>query len=710
MGIGAVTSNPTGPCGADVEFFGPTTVVIDGQRYLDLPSMPLIPTFTADQTGAVDPVGEACPRLEPQLHEVGAVMSVLAPLPHGQQRPEAVGTGLTDLLGLAPGAEHRLVVPTATETTIVDLAGALLGAAQQEPAPTVITVSAHFGGDPFGFPNRSLEDDALVRSIITTIVRGQGITVAGAANDGLTTERATAYGPSGGAVATDIVAHGERPTTLRDVRLSTTPSEIPDSGSIMVGTTTLNDISAVPPLGTDNPLARAQQAYPTVRWTGSTAYASGFGERVDLSAPGDSIVGFAHPRGGGPRDVVIQLANGTGVAAAEVAAAAAIVRQVSRAVGDPIEEPTEVRAFLAETGRAVPDVPQLLVPIDVGPQLDLGAAVAELFDRAGRAVEPGVLRVAVSQRRPIAAIDAIFETWTDPKQIDLLGPISPIDGTPTGSNARAWITIAPDWVGLPDGTKYILKAAGRDGGFLASTPSARLLPEQILAAADLPLVDDEDRSVSLEYLATYDGDVLATATVTLGLGPSDGLSQQVHAPDVAPVVTGDTVRISYDLTDAKPVIEPGAGRLVPRPGEAGLLHLGAGAADPARRSCRHRRRTGLRSPRWRHLRGRGQLRRSRGEGIPVSALQRFRVLPGRPDLQQSAAGPAARPVDSRRRCAGQALRPARRHRLRENPLGRQRRAGCERREARGQRGRTDDPGTDQHVQQPRWDRARRQRQ
>ena len=556
VGVGPLTSDPSGPCGGDVEFYGPTTTVIGGQRYLDLPAMPLIPTFTADEAGAVDPLGEACPAFEPLLTEIGLAMSVMVPLPHARQRPEAPGSGLTDLLGLAPGADYRLVVPADPEPTTLDLAGALLGAAQQDPAPTVITVSAHVGGDLLGFPNRSLEDDALLRSIIATIVHGQDITVAAAAGDGITTRRATAHGPSGGAVATEVAAPGEPATSLADLRLSTAPARIHDTGSIVVGATTLNDVAAAPPHLANDPAERAQQSYPTVRWTGSTAFASGFGDRVDLSAPADSIVGFQHRRGGGPRDVTIQLGSGTGAAAAQVAAAAAIVRQVSRATGDPIDDPADVRAFLAETGRAVPTVPQVLAPVDVGPQLDLGAAVDELFDRAGRPAGARVVRVAVAQRRPVASEGAVFETWTDPRAIDLAGPVSPVDGELTGRNARAWITIAPDWVGLPDGSTYLLRVAGRDGGLLATTRSARLLPAEILAAAGLPLDDDAHRDVPLVYLARHGGVVVATATVTLGFGPSDGISQHVHAPDVEPVVTGDTVRVAYDLTDVAPVEEP----------------------------------------------------------------------------------------------------------------------------------------------------------
>ena len=43
---------------------------------------------------------------------------VMAPLPHGNQRPATLGSGFTDLLGIAPGAQYRLVVPSDRRRTI----------------------------------------------------------------------------------------------------------------------------------------------------------------------------------------------------------------------------------------------------------------------------------------------------------------------------------------------------------------------------------------------------------------------------------------------------------------------------------------------------------------------------------------------------------------------------------------------------------------
>lgn len=320
-----------------------------------------------------------------------------------------------------------------------------------------------------------------------------------------------------------------------------------------MGATTLNDIFAVPPHGTDDLTRRAQQTYPAVRWTGSTEFASGYGDRVDLAAPADSIVSFQHQFGGGARDVSIQLGNGATAAAAQVAAAVAVLRQVARLTDQPLTDPADIRELLVDTGSAVPEVPQALHPVDVGPQLNLGAAVEELLDRAGKPVDAGALRVAVAQRRPVAGDGAIFETWTDPGNIDLAGPLHPGTGDPTGRNTRAWITIAPDWLGLPADATYTLRVEGRDAELLATTKSARVLPEQIFSSVGLPLAAEEPRTIALTYVAANASGVLATAQTQLTFGPATGRSRQVHAPVAPSVVAGAIIPVRYDLRGTEPI-------------------------------------------------------------------------------------------------------------------------------------------------------------
>src|SRR6185437_2169754 len=165
----SAADRPADACSSFVQAFGPTTIVAGGQRYLDWPSMPLIPTYTARGDATLDPAGEACGD-DPQLTEVGLDFSMMTPLPHDQQRPGEAGSGLTDLLGIAPGASYRLVVPATPGGAISDVDAAFLAAARQVPRPDVITASLDFGTDQFGFSTRYLEDDPVTESVIASIV------------------------------------------------------------------------------------------------------------------------------------------------------------------------------------------------------------------------------------------------------------------------------------------------------------------------------------------------------------------------------------------------------------------------------------------------------------------------------------------------------------------------------------------------------------
>ncbi|MER6983396.1 hypothetical protein ABT317_42185, partial [Streptomyces carpinensis] len=111
VSLGDLTDQGMADAGDDyVRAYGPTTVLKDGRRYLDYPSLPLIPTYTSDAKGRLDPAG-ATEGQDPNLAEVLLDFSMMAPLPHDLQRPGATGSGATDLLGIAPGAQYRLVVP-----------------------------------------------------------------------------------------------------------------------------------------------------------------------------------------------------------------------------------------------------------------------------------------------------------------------------------------------------------------------------------------------------------------------------------------------------------------------------------------------------------------------------------------------------------------------------------------------------------------------
>jgi len=480
----SIVNNFNDPCGFFATVFGPTSVVMGGQRFLNWPSMPLIPTYTSNPSGQLSGSGEVC-GVDPFLGEVGLDFSMMAPLPHSQQRAGELGAGLTDLLGIAPGASYRLVVPAPAGffATISDIDGSFLGAGMQSPAPNVITASLGFAADQFGFSGRYLEDDPLTEAIIASLVE-QKIIVTVSSGDGLRTFTNAAVAPSGGSTPTLAIGPGGTPSNLNDVAFSGAPSRDFDSGSIDVGGTTLDDINSAPPQDPANAALASQHAFAETRWNGFTLFSSGYGSRVNVAAPSDDVLGFSHPFGGAADAVQVDLTGGTSASAPETAAAAAVVLQVARLTGHPFPSPVTVRKFLASTGTPVPAVPQSDVTNSIGPQIDVRGAVEKLLQQAGFTVSPSVARVAVEQRRNFSLFDAAFVTATDPANINLQGPVSGADGTNTDRNAKAWITIAPDWEGLPPDAQFALSVGGAT---LASTPWARLLPEQILGAAGLPL-------------------------------------------------------------------------------------------------------------------------------------------------------------------------------------------------------------------------------
>jgi hypothetical protein len=544
------------PCSSYASVFGPTTVIQNGQRYLDLPSMPLIPTWTSSAAG-LNPTGEVC-SVDPFDTEIDLDFSMMAPLPDGMQRTGELGSGLTDLLGIAPGASYRLVVPSDTTGSITSVDQALLSAAQQSPRPDVITASLAFGLDGEGMPSRFLEDDPLTEALISSLVRQYHINVSLSSGDGLRTFTNASVSPDGGAAATNVTPPGGTPTSLGDVELSGAASSDFDSGSIDAGGTTLDDIFAAPPQ--DNPGVTAQQAFPEVRWDGSADYASGFGARVNVSAPGDNVAAFEHTGGGAADAVTVVNQGGTSASAQEIGAAAAVVQQAARLTGNRqiTTNPLALRPYLTRTGSPVAAVSQADRALPVGPQIDLGSAVTGLLAAAGYRLPAGVARVAVAQRQPLFQLDTFYSTVTDPAAISL-----------AGANQNALVTIAPDWTGLPAGTSYRLYAQRQTGGrtLLASGPSARLLPDTILAAAGLGPSTQLSQAVSLSYLASSGGKVLATATIPLAFTPVSGTPMPL-APAVPPVVHGPDIKVRYDLagqtgfTAPELVVSP-AGRVNP---------------------------------------------------------------------------------------------------------------------------------------------------
>ena len=534
-----------------VQYFGPTTVVQEGQRYLDVPSLPLIPTFVVAPDGSVDPLGTV-EGVDPYLGEVLLDFSVMAPLPHDRQRATATGAGPTDLLGIAPGADYRLVVPA--EPTISNIYVALLAAAQQTPRPDVITASLGFGFDSYGFPGRYLEEDPAGRQIIDTIVHQYGIVVCISANDGTRLYTPAAIGPDGGSAPTMLADAAHPPTDVNDVAFSTAPSYVKDSGAIDVGGTTLDDVTVAPPWWGGS-LSR-NAVFPTTRLDGSGGFSSGFGSRVNVSAPSDGIVALLHLcDGSGPctaQSVIPVLNGGTSASAPMTAAAAAVVLQVARLTGRNLS-PTQVRDLLVATARPLQDAPQSDGPVNVGASLDLGAAVQSLLPAGGA---PSIARLAVAQRRPVDSAGLTFVEDTDPSAIDLQGPTPMFSTDGTGQNATGPITFTADVLDAPrTGLTYAVVINGRS--VVSSSPAIRLLPSEIAAMAGIPFASTAPRQVAVHYEVRSGGAAVASADQTLTLGPTDGTWTDPLAPGApALAVAGAKVTVQYDLTNVRQLNGP----------------------------------------------------------------------------------------------------------------------------------------------------------
>jgi len=561
LSIGDLTDQTMADAGDPyVQSNGPTTIIQNGQRYLDLPSMPLIPTYTADPSGQLNPVGSTEGQ-DPALAEVMLDFGVMAGLPHDLQRPSNLGSGLTDLLGIAPGAQYRLVVPQ--EPTFDQIAVALLAAARQNPRPNVITASLGFGTDSFGFPGRYLEDDPIFQTLIASIVQQYHIVVTISANDGTRLFTPTAVGPDGGSTATNTTRNPGATTNINDDQTSTTPSQVLDSGAIAVGGTTLDDISSVSPQS-GGPLSR-NPTFATTRTDGAGNFSSGFGSRINVSAPSDGIAVYEHQTlGGSPETVVPVLQGGTSASAPMTAAAAAVVLQTARLIGKSMS-PEDVRSLLENTGHRVATPPQIDQPLTVGRRIDITAAVsAVLGDANGHnqaqnvqgnngsgGSATSIVRLSVAHRQTIGELGGAFTEYTDPGRIDLAGP----DGT--GEGLTGPVTIGADVTGLPKKTQpdYVLRIGGHE--FHSQVPAVRLTPTQMLQAAGLPLVSTTDRTIQLTFEVRSAGKVLASAHQPLVFGPTDGTYLEALAP-VAPatVNAGRPVTVHYDITGVRNVSSP----------------------------------------------------------------------------------------------------------------------------------------------------------
>ena len=557
----AAAADPNDQCNYSVSQYGPTTRMVGGQRYLDWPSMPLIPVWVSDANGALSPTAEVC-NVDPFLGEVGLDFSMMAPLPDALQRPGKTAPFAMDLLGIAPGASYRWVAPGASNGFVgtSDVLAAMIGAARQQPAPNVMTISIGFGADSYGFPSRYLEDDPLSQSIVAGIV-ASNVVVCLAANDGTRLITTAAVGPSGGSAATDVGTSGF--TNVNDLEFTTAPSLIPDSGAIDVGSSTLDDIFSANPQDPAMAGFANVKAFAETRYNGTLGFSSGFGSRVNVSAPGDNVNALFH-LGADAVTVGIQNVGGTSASAPEVAAAAAVALQVARLSGHPLNTAAQVRDLLIATGTPVANPPQSDVRLNVGPQVSVRRIVEQLLTTSGHPLQPGIARVAVQGRRSgniIAAFneryvnDGAFITALDPSYIKLDGPFTrnvPFHavswpGSDTGADLNSYITIAPDWEGIPPNAAYRLTVAGKSSRIIATTPFIRLLPAQLFAAAGVTMTPGLSQTLSLTYSASAGLRTIAESTFQLTFGPPAASSRLVLAPKVPPVVSGSSIPVTYDL-------------------------------------------------------------------------------------------------------------------------------------------------------------------
>jgi hypothetical protein len=518
-----------------VQQTGPNSVIENGRRYLDFPSLPLIPAWVASNDGTLDATGSAEVG-DPYLGEVLLDFSMMAPLPHAQQRAGALGSGATDLLGIAPGAQYRLVVPK--EASAEGIAAAFLAAARQKPKPNVITASLGFGGDSIGYAGRYLEDDPVLRAVITKIV-ASGIAVAISSNDGTRLGLPVSVGPDGGSTATDRAGRGDRITGVGTDLPTTAPSVLPDSGSVAVGATTTDD--------TLTAAGSATGSYPTTRYNGFAAYSSGFGSRIDIAAPGDNLPSLEHVCASvctSPQAVEVVLNGGTSASAPMVAATMADVLQAGRATGRSFT-PAQLRDILTGTGRKITQTPQTDQALTMGTQLDVTAAVESVLAKKFT-LPTTATRLSVAERQEVGSLGGEFVEQTDPDAIDLAGPPD-ANGEPTGENAISPITFGLDLTGVNrKDLKFRLKAGSKV--LPADGPSLRLTPQQ-LGVSSGPL--------KVTFEAYRGATVVAAASRTLTFLAGDGTYAEALAP-AAPgsVALGKPVTVSYDLTGVRNVDQP----------------------------------------------------------------------------------------------------------------------------------------------------------
>jgi len=571
-----------------------STVLQNGQRYIVQAGYPKIPVWLSSRTCTTNADGtQTCTiTLDPtgttgddqgDFLEVNLDFSVMAPPPLGDPRvvnPPPPGNG--ELLGEAYGASYRLINPKVNGSD--GFIAAFLGSVfLQSPKADVVTASIGDGFVIGGFSDYFFEDEAMIHDAVTTLVQGTDTFVSISAGDGQT-ETNVAMNPNGLTGPTEVTTDPNVPVDIQDPNawanpnynygLTVEPEFVIDSGSNDAGADTLNDVFNNSPYNTQIPTAVSHSQHTTeTRWTGQQNFHTGFGSRVNVSAPGDDVLllGQVEDANGvpvSPAASTPRLIGGSSASAPEIAGAAAVVRQAARLLGRNLTA-VQVRDLIASTGRANTTPAFDLSKANIGPHLDLTAAVQSLFDRAHANGTPSFARMTVAERKAVLTpTDLRSAFWTDTTQdpvagtatIDLSqGLVAPSSRTnetvgSTGDNLFAPITFAVDPVFMSNLNMSWTLRLGRNTVSVPTsiadpeTPSVRLLPSEIFGLLSAPTTSTHDRVVTV---TASSGPASISTDVTFK-GQSSATTTHAVPPSFDPVFqAGDPVRISYDLRNLR---------------------------------------------------------------------------------------------------------------------------------------------------------------
>lgn len=581
-----------------------SSVLENGQRYLEQAGYPKIPVWlsTSDCTVSSDGTQTCTVTLDPSattldnqgdLGEVMLDFSVMAPPPLGDKRVvNAPPAGLGEILGEAYGANFRLINPL--ENTTENFFGAFLGAAfLQTPKPSVITASIGTSFGIGGFSDYFFEQEGIIHDVVTLAVSGADIFVSISAGDGQTNTDA-AMNPNGLTGPTDVTRNPAKITDIDDPNawanpsysygLTVEPQYVIDSGANDAGGDTLNDVVNNAPWNRAiNPKVSHSQHTTETRWTGQLSFHTGSGSRANISAPADNILYLAQvidPATGKPVNPVATtpgLIGGTSASAPEIAGSAAVVRQTAALLGHPLTA-KQTRKLLIETGRNNLTPYFDLSDANIGPNLDLTAAVQSLFDRYGgrNQTDPFFVRMTVAERKAVNSTtinNVIYDFgrnfYTDTPQ-DPLGKTAVIDLSQgltsasgfsleeigqTGDNINAPITFGVDAAFLPLGKanfSWTLQLNNRrvevpGEYYKRDLPYIRLLPAEIFGLLDKPLTASYDRVVVVTAKS-------GRATISMDVifkGQSGATYSHAIPPTFNPVFqpdnNSDKVTFKYDL-------------------------------------------------------------------------------------------------------------------------------------------------------------------